>query len=105
MKLTTGVALLQKLELESVKRERRTLMDSLASLKADQGKAGSELQMQDIARLRREVEAKQEKLNELSQVFTLYPTTFATSSHAVVLVPTLFEVLTPAQSTCRPPLQ
>ena len=59
---------LQKLELESVKRERRALMDSLAALKADQGKAGSERQMADIARLRRELESKQEKINELRQV-------------------------------------
>ena len=58
---------LQKLELESVKRERRALMDSLASLKADQGKAGSERQMADIIRLRRELESKQEKINELRQ--------------------------------------
>ncbi|CAL5218617.1 g317 [Coccomyxa viridis] len=56
-----------KLELESVKRERRALMDSLAALKADQGKAGSERQMSDIARLRRELESKQEKMNELRQ--------------------------------------
>ena len=59
---------MQKLELESVKRERRALMDSLAALKADQGKAGSERQMSDIARLRRELESKQEKMNELHQV-------------------------------------
>ncbi len=51
-----------------MKRERRALMDSLAALKADQGKAGSERQMSDIARLRRELESKQEKMNELHQV-------------------------------------
>ncbi len=51
-----------------MKRERRALMDSLAALKADQGKAGSERQMSDIARLRRELESKQEKINELRQV-------------------------------------
>ena len=57
----------QKLELESVKRERRALMDSLAALKADQGSAGNERQMADIARLRHELESKQEKVNELKQ--------------------------------------
>ena len=46
-------------------------MDSLAALKADQGKAGSERQMADIARLRRELESKQEKINELRQVCRL----------------------------------
>ena len=57
----------QKLELESVKRERRTLMDSLAALKADQGSAGNERQMADITRLRHELKSKQEKVNELKQ--------------------------------------
>ena len=57
----------QKLELESVKRERRTLMESLAALKADQGSAGNERQMSDIARLRHELKSKQEKVNELKQ--------------------------------------
>lgn len=57
----------QKLELESVKRERRALMDSLAALKADQGSAGNERQMADIARLRHELKSKQEKVNELKQ--------------------------------------
>ena len=59
------------MELESVKRERRALMDSLAALKADQGKAGSERQMADVVRLRRELESKQEKINELRQACTL----------------------------------
>ena len=58
---------MQKLELESVKRERRALMDSLAALKADQGNAGTERQMADIARLRHELKSKQEKVNELKQ--------------------------------------
>lgn len=56
-----------------MKRERRALMDSLAALKVDQGKAGSERQMSDIARLRQELESKQEKVNELRQVGTLPP--------------------------------
>ena len=55
-----------------MKRERRALMDSLASLKADQGKAGSERQMADIIRLRRELESKQEKINELRQACMLF---------------------------------
>ncbi|KAK9916032.1 hypothetical protein WJX75_007588 [Coccomyxa subellipsoidea] len=61
-------------ELESAKRERRALMDSLAALKGDQGKAGSELQMADITRLRRELEVKQEKINEIRQASTFYST-------------------------------
>ena len=68
---------MQKLELESVKRERRALMDSLAALKVDQGKAGSERQMSDISRLRQEVESKQEKINELRQVCALPSTGWA----------------------------
>jgi hypothetical protein len=49
-------------------------MDSLAALKGDQGKAGSELQMADITRLRRELEVKQEKINEIRQASTFYST-------------------------------
>ena len=62
-----GIHDLQRMELESAKRDRRALMDSLAALKGDQGKAGSELQEADISRLRRELEIKQEKLNDLRQ--------------------------------------
>lgn len=51
-----------------MKRERRTLLASLAALKNDQGKGGSELQQEDIGRLRRELEAKKEKVNELRLV-------------------------------------
>lgn len=47
-------------------------MDSLATLKADQGKGGSELQLADITRLRRELEIKQDKINDLRQV-SLWP--------------------------------
>ena len=50
--------------------EEEELMDSLAALKADQGKAGSERQMADIARLRQELESKQEKINELREACT-----------------------------------
>lgn len=62
------------MELESAKRERRALMNSLAALKGDQGKAGSELQMADITRLRSELEVKQEKINEIRQASTFYST-------------------------------
>lgn len=55
----------QRVELERVKAERATLLASLAKLRADQGKSGGELQQEDIRLLRRELEAKQEKLNEL----------------------------------------
>lgn len=54
-------------------------MDSLAALKGDQGKAGSELQIADITRLRRELEVKQEKINELRQVSPITLTNISTS--------------------------
>ncbi|KAL4854466.1 hypothetical protein ACK3TF_004820 [Chlorella vulgaris] len=52
-------------ELEKVKAERATLLTSLGRLRADTGKSGGELQQEDIRLLRAELEAKQEKLNEL----------------------------------------
>ncbi|PRW33225.1 outer dynein arm-docking complex subunit 1 [Chlorella sorokiniana] len=52
-------------DLEKVKAERAALLDSLAKLRADVGKSGGELQQEDIRLLRRELAAKQEKLNEL----------------------------------------
>ncbi|EFN52866.1 hypothetical protein CHLNCDRAFT_138354 [Chlorella variabilis] len=55
-------------ELEKVKAERATLLTSLARLRADTGKSGGELQQEDIRLLRRELEAKQDKLNELRRV-------------------------------------
>ena len=51
-----------------MKAERSRLLGSLAKLKKDTQKAGSELQQQDIAHLRRDVELKQQRLNELKQV-------------------------------------
>lgn len=54
--------------MEAVKRERASLMASLAALKGDTGKAGGELQQDDIAHLRRDLELKQLKLNELKEV-------------------------------------
>lgn len=59
---------MQRMELESVKRERASLLQSLASLKADQGKSGRDLQSDDIRRLRKEMELKKDKVNELRQV-------------------------------------
>jgi hypothetical protein len=61
------------MELEAVKRERTALLASLAALKQDQGKAGGELQLDDARRLRRELELKQTKLNELKQVTQISP--------------------------------
>lgn len=54
--------------MEAVKRERVSLMASLAVLKGDTGKAGGELQQDDVAHLRRDLELKQVKLNELKEV-------------------------------------
>ena len=51
-----------------MKRERASLLQSLASLKADQGKSGRDLQSDDIRRLRKEMELKKDKVNELRQV-------------------------------------
>ena len=55
------------------KKERASLMASLAALKREEGKAGGELQTDDIAHLRRDVELKQLKLNELKEVATTPP--------------------------------
>ena len=61
---------LQRIELEAVKRERSHLMASLAEIKTQSGKAGGELQQEDVRRLRKEVELKMEKLNEIRKVRT-----------------------------------
>ncbi len=58
----------QRIELEAVKRERSHLMASLAEIKTQSGKAGGELQQEDLRRLRKEVELKMEKLNEIRKV-------------------------------------
>lgn len=58
----------QRLELELVKRERSSLMDALAALKADEGRGGSSMQAQDLRRLRHELQLKQDRLNELHSV-------------------------------------
>ena len=62
-----------------MKRERRGLMASLAALKGDQGKGGSELQAEDVARLRHETEAKKDVLNQLRQVLLPQPKTWLLS--------------------------
>ncbi|KAL3130594.1 hypothetical protein ABBQ38_008398 [Trebouxia sp. C0009 RCD-2024] len=54
-----------RIELEAVKQERAHLMASLAEIKTQSGKAGGELQQEDVRRLRKEVEIKMEKLNEI----------------------------------------
>ena len=51
-----------------MKRERENLMATLGALRTDTGKAGGELQQDDIAHLRRDQELKLKKLNELRQV-------------------------------------
>lgn len=56
------------MELEHVKKERATLIKSLAALKADEGRSGAEMQAADIKILRAELAKKKEKLNELHQV-------------------------------------
>lgn len=43
-------------------------MSSLAEIKTQSGKAGGELQQEDVRRLRKEVEVKMEKLNEIRKV-------------------------------------
>ena len=45
-------------------------MASLAEIKTQSGKAGGELQQEDVRRLRKEVEIKMEKLNEIRKVGT-----------------------------------
>ncbi len=50
-----------------MKRERENLMATLGALRTDTGKAGGELQQDDIAHLRRDQELKLKKLNELRQ--------------------------------------
>ena len=43
-------------------------MASLAEIKTQSGKAGGELQQEDVRSLRKEVEIKMEKLNEIRKV-------------------------------------
>eukprot|EP00879_Flechtneria_rotunda_P017327 GHRR01018151.1.p1 GENE.GHRR01018151.1~~GHRR01018151.1.p1 ORF type:complete len:898 (+),score=438.17 GHRR01018151.1:161-2854(+) len=53
------------IELESVKRERQQLLESISQLKAEAGTAGGEAQQADIRQLLKELELKKAKLNEL----------------------------------------
>jgi hypothetical protein len=59
---------LQRREVEAVKAERSRLLEQLAQVKTDPGKAGGDLQEADILNLRHEVEVKKAKLNELHEV-------------------------------------
>eukprot|EP00877_Chromochloris_zofingiensis_P014096 jgi/Chrzof1/8940/Cz03g30020.t1 len=52
-------------ELDSVKRERQSLLESIAHVKAEAGTAGGEAQQADIRQLLTELELKKSKLNEL----------------------------------------
>ena len=54
--------------MEAVKRERAHLLAQLTQVKTDPGKAGGDLQNDDIQRLRHELEIKKAKLNELHEV-------------------------------------
>lgn len=56
-----------------MKAERARLLEQLTLVKTDPGKAGADLQQDDILKLRREVEIKKAKLNELHEVGMLTP--------------------------------
>ncbi|GFR48576.1 hypothetical protein Agub_g10479 [Astrephomene gubernaculifera] len=58
---------LLRLELEKIKNERQVLLDSIKLVKAQAGTAGGEAQQTDIKTLRRELELKKAKLNELRE--------------------------------------
>ncbi|KXZ50885.1 hypothetical protein GPECTOR_14g134 [Gonium pectorale] len=58
---------LLRLELEKTKNERQVLLDSIKLVKAQAGTAGGEAQQNDIRSLRRELELKKAKLNELRE--------------------------------------
>eukprot|EP00798_Chlamydomonas_sp_ICE-L_P002953 gene2953-12959_t len=58
---------LLRLELEKVKHEREHLMSSSAGVKAQSGTAGGDLQQNDIRLLRKEIELKKSRLNELNE--------------------------------------
>lgn len=60
--------LLQREEVAEVKAERAALLASLAALKGDPGRAGGELQREDVRLLRKDLVVKLQKLNELKQV-------------------------------------
>ena len=66
--VSNNVTHLQRRDMEAVKLERAKLMDQLRMVKTDPGKAGGELQEDDIQYLRGEVEIKKAKLNELHEV-------------------------------------
>ena len=63
----------QNQELEAVKRERASLLKSLAALKASQEKTGAKIQEEDIKLLRQELDVKMAKVNELREVRHISP--------------------------------
>lgn len=82
---------LQRIELEVVKRERSHLMASLAEIKTQSGKAGGELQQEDVRRLRKEVELKMEKLNEIRKVHLLLTCCMPDMLCIIVTIVTIFQ--------------
>ena len=58
----------QRRDMEAVKAERAYLLEQLAQVKLDPGKAGDDLQQEDIQFLHRELDIKKAKLNELHEV-------------------------------------
>lgn len=54
--------------MEAVKLERLRLLEQLRMVKTDPGKAGGDLQEDDILYMRGEIEIKKAKLNELHEV-------------------------------------
>ena len=65
--------------MEAVKLERVRLLDQLRMVKTDPGKAGGDLQEDDILYMRGEVEIKKAKLNELHEVSLLGQESYALS--------------------------
>ena len=56
----------------AVKAERARLLEQLTLVKTDPGKAGGDLQQDDIMNLRREIEIKKAKLNDLQEVCLMH---------------------------------
>lgn len=62
-------------------------MASLAEIKTQSGKAGGELQQEDVKRLRKEVELKMEKLNEIRKVCpAVQPFSIGQQAHQLMLL-------------------
>lgn len=69
----------------SVKNERARLLEQLTMIKTDPGKAGADLQQDDILNLRREVEIKKAKLDELHEVHPFEPGTTDKEEYTMLL--------------------